>query len=285
VPTIISGPGFGRRICTKGDRIDKETGAHHSLGAWLYGIYAHAVFWGTALFVWLSALLLPTVSLRWRAVRGAIRFIAAATGTRVRVHGLDRLPAPGQPCILVANHSSYLDNPLLVLALPHRFSFVAKAELRQNPAIHLFLRRIETEFVERGNARRSARDLQTLSARVRQGRTLLFFPEGTLRREPGLLPFRIGAFITAAARDVPVVPVAIDGSRALLTDRDWRPRRGEVTITVGRPLYPRDYNGGGMLDQRQTAQALREAARKEILQFCGEPAAPSGSVRQGGTSD
>jgi 1-acyl-sn-glycerol-3-phosphate acyltransferase len=211
-------------------------------------------------------------------VRGSIRFIAAVTGTRVHVHGLDRLPPPGQPCILVANHSSYLDNPLLVLALPRRFSFVAKAELRSNPAIHLFLRRIETEFVERSRARRSARDLQTLSARVRQGRTLLFFPEGTLRREPGLLPFRIGAFITAAAQDVPVVPVTIDGSRALLTDRDWRPRRGEVTVTVGQPLHPRDYNGGGALDRRQTAQALREAARHEILQYCGESEARSGTA-------
>jgi 1-acyl-sn-glycerol-3-phosphate acyltransferase len=242
---------------------------------WLYGVYAHTVFWGTALCVWLAALVLPSSSLRWRLMRWAIRLMAAVTGVRVHVHGLQHLPAPGQPCILVANHASYLDNPLLVLALPHRFSFVAKAELRANPVVHLFLRRIGTEFIERRNARAAAMDLQTLSARLRQGRTLLFFPEGTIRSESGLLPFRLGAFLTAAGEDIPVVPVALNGSRALLTDGSWWPRRGDVTITIGQALHPRDFNTGGTRDKRHTAQALRDAARGIIVEHCGETSAPS----------
>lgn len=257
-------------MASPGDESSEGTNARRSAGAWLYGAYAHAVFWGTALFVWVAALVLPTSGARWRTLRRAIRLMAAVTDVRVHVHGLGHLPAAGHPCILVANHASYLDNPLLILALPRRFSFVAKAELRTNPAIHLFLRRIGTEFVERRNARVAAKDLQRLSARSRQGGTLLFFPEGTIRRSPGLLPFRMGAFITAATEGVPVVPVAIDGSRALLTDGSWWPRRGEVTITIGRPLRPRDYNDGGKLDKRQTAQALRAAAHRQILEHCGE---------------
>lgn len=254
-----------------GDDASAASRRNRTAGGRLYGLYAHAVFWGTALFVWLAALVLPSSGVRWRLMRRAIRLMAAVTGVRVHVHGLANLPAAGQTCILVANHASYLDNPLLILALPRHFSFVAKAELRANPAVHLFLRRIGTEFIERRNSRAAAKDLQALTARSRQGRTLLFFPEGTLRREPGLLPFRMGAFLTAAGEDIPVVPVAIDGSRALLTDGSWWPRRGDVTVTIGRPLYPGGLAAG---DKRRTAQMLRDAAREHILEHCGEAAPP-----------
>jgi len=249
-------------------------GGYRGRGGRLYGVYAHIVFWGTALAVWLAALVLPSSGVRWRLMRRAIRLMAAVTGVRVRVAGLQHLPASGQPCILVSNHASYLDNPLLVLALPRRFSFVAKAELRENPMVHLFLRRIGTEFIERRNPRIAAQDLQTLSARSRQGRTLLFFPEGTIRRDPGLLPFRLGAFLTAAGEGVPIIPVALNGSRTLLTEGNWWPRRGEVTVTIGEALNPGEFDAGGARDRRETAQALREAAREAILKHCGEASAP-----------
>lgn len=250
-----------------GSRPDRGAGGR------LYGVYAHAVFWGTALIVWLTTLVLPWPGARWRLMRRAIRLMAAVTGVRVHVRGLEHLPAPEQPCVLVANHASYLDNPLLILALPRNFGFVAKAELRANPVVHVFLRRIGTEFIERRNPRAAAKDLETLSARSRQGRTLLFFPEGTIRRDPGLLPFRLGAFLTAAGEGIPVVPVALDGSRTLLTDGSWWPRRGDVTVTIGRALHPRDFDAGGTRDRRETAQALRDAARAFVLQHCGEGAA------------
>lgn len=243
-------------------------------GARLYGIYAHAVFWGTALFVLLAIVILPGADLRWQLMRCAIGFIAGTTGIRVRVRGLDRLPTPDRRCILVSNHASYLDSPLLILALPYRFSFVAKAELRANPLVHLFLRRVGTEFIERRNARVAARDLRALSALSRRGRSLLFFPEGTLRRAPGLLPFRMGAFNTAADEDIPVVPIAIDGSRAVLADGERWPHPGEVIVTIGRPLFPRDFGATGA-DKRRTAQGLRDGARAAIAEHCGEAPVPA----------
>ncbi|MCC6303465.1 MAG: 1-acyl-sn-glycerol-3-phosphate acyltransferase [Gammaproteobacteria bacterium] len=249
-------------------------------GARLYGIYAHAVFWGTALLVLLVILILPGAGLRWRLMRRALGFMAGITGIRVRVRGLDHLPAPGRRCLLVANHASYLDSPLLILALPHRFSFVAKAELRANPLVHLFLRLVGTEFIERRNARVAARDLRALSELSRRGRALLFFPEGTLRRAPGLLPFRMGAFSTAVDEDIPVVPIAIDGSRALLADGERWPHRGEVIVTIGRPLHPRDFAATGA-DKRRTAQNLRDGARAAIAEQCGEAPVAAHTGRDG----
>lgn len=243
----------------------------------LYGIYAHAIFWGTALCVLVAVLVLPAPAARWWTVRRAIRFIARITGVRVHVHGLSHLPAPGRNFILVANHASYLDNPLLVLAIARPFGFVAKAELRVNPLIHLFLRRIGTEFVDRHNPRTARQDLQRLSECARQGKTLLFFPEGTIRREPGLLPFRMGAFNTAAELGVPIVPVAINGSRALLTEGSWWPGRGDVTITIGRPVDPRDFDDDVRVNKRQAAQFMRDAAHSHIAAHCGEHGQPHGT--------
>lgn len=243
----------------------------------LYGIYAHAVFWGTALLVWVAALILPTVDLRWRLMRRAIGVMARITGIRVCVRGLQHLPPPDQRCILIANHASYLDTPLLILALPYRFSFVAKAELRTNPAVHLFLRRIGTEFIERRNARNAARDLRALTELSRRGRSLFFFPEGTIRREPGLLPFRMGAFNTAADQGIAVVPIAIDGSRAILKDGERWPRPGEVIITVERALRPGEFSGGTR-DKRQTAQALRDAAHASIRRTLRVAPCPAGDT-------
>jgi 1-acyl-sn-glycerol-3-phosphate acyltransferase len=92
----------------------------------------------------------------------------------------------------------------------------------------------------------------------------VIFPEGTFRRAPGLLPFRMGAFVAAAEAGVPVVPVALRGTRSLLRGDDWFPRRGEATMVVEPPISPR---GAGWAE----AVALRDQTRAAILRHCGEP--------------
>ena len=113
-----------------------------------------------------------------------------------------KLPRGG--CVVVANHASYLDGLALCAALPPEFSFVAKRELAGQHIAGTFLRRLGTCFVERFDPRRSAADAEVLAAALQRGQSLVFFPEGTLTREPGLLPFRMGAFVLAA-RAVPGV--------------------------------------------------------------------------------
>jgi 1-acyl-sn-glycerol-3-phosphate acyltransferase len=100
-----------------------------------------------------------------------------------------------------------------------------------------------------------------------RGKSLAFFPEGTFRRSAGLLPFRSGAFVTAAAAGVPVLPVAIRGSRALLRARQWLPRRGALVVTIGAPIPPPTAASGPFA----AAIELRAAARAVILRECGEP--------------
>ena len=111
-------------------------------------------------------------------------------------------------------------------------------------------------------ARRSK--ARELAAAARAGDSLVIYPEGTFTREPGLRPFHMGAFVAAAQSGRPVVPVALRGTRSVLRDGSWLPRRAPVEVHIEKPLAPR---GGGWSD----ALALRDEARRAILARCGEP--------------
>lgn len=236
----------------------------------LYAGYLWTLFGLAAPVVWLAVLLLPRLSWRWGAMRGALRLLLPLSRLSVTVHGAERLPM-GRPCVIVANHASYLDAYLLVAALPLAFSFVAKTELQRQRGVSLALRRIGAEFVERFDLRRGVADARRLAGRAREGRSLMFFPEGTFTRVPGLRPFHLGAFIAATEAGVPVVPVSIRGTRSILRDGSWLPRRGAVTIHVGEPVEPEPDAPAAETSSWARALRLRDSARRYILRYCGEP--------------
>ncbi len=140
--------------------------------------------------------------------------------------------------MLVCNHGSYVDGMLLIAALPRPCAFVAKGELRQSPALRLFLRRLGAEFVDRFGAERAVADAARLAERVSSGQSLLFFPEGTFTAAPALLPLHVGAFLTAVRAQVPLVPMVLRGNRELLPVDTWWPRRACIELDIGAPLAP-----------------------------------------------
>ncbi|MDA7087615.1 AMP-binding protein [Pseudomonas sp. SA3-5] len=212
---------------------------------------------------WTAVLLLPRLSWRRRLTGGAARLFLRLAGIPLHIERLDRLRHP-EVRVLVANHASYLDGLLLCAALPPEFSFVAKRELAGQRIAGPFLRRLGTCFVERFDLQRSAADAEHLAAALRSGQSLLLFPEGTLSREPGLLPFRMGAFVLAARADVPLVPLAIVGSRMVLREGQWFPHRGAIHLHICAQLLA---PGPDWRD----AIKLRDSARAELLQRLDEP--------------
>jgi 1-acyl-sn-glycerol-3-phosphate acyltransferase len=210
----------------------------------------------------LAILLLPQFAQRWRACHLLARLFGRISGYRLTVEGLDRLP--DGPCVIVANHASYIDGIVLVAALPRPMAFVGKVELRGNKLLRILLERMAVQFVERFESRRSVEDADALVAVAAQHAPLLFFAEGTFTRWPGLRPFRLGAFQAAARAGLPVVPVSLCGTRDVLRDGSWRPRRGPLSVTVSEPVPPEGEGWHGML-------ALRDRVRDAILEHCGEP--------------
>jgi 1-acyl-sn-glycerol-3-phosphate acyltransferase len=205
----------------------------------------------------------PGQSRRRRLARHVGRLLAFLTGTRLTGEGLENLHGPG-PRILAANHQSYLDAFVLTAVLPPDCAFVAKSELQRHAIARIFLRRLGTVFVERFEPGQGVEETRKVLEAVRGGDSVLIFPEGTFHRGPGLLPFRLGAFVVASEANVPVVPVVIHGTRSKLRGNDFFPRRGSAGVTV---LPPVQTQGTGW----NAAVQLRDAVRAEILERCGEP--------------
>ncbi len=237
-----------------------------ALPNYLYAGYAYALCGLIAPVVWVGVVSLPGCEWRWGLVRGGIRWLRRLAFIRLSVSGQDRVPAPGRPFVLVANHQSYLDALALIEAVPRPLAFVAKRELAANRLLRLFLARLGTVFVERFDPHRSAAEAGRLADELRAGRLLAFFPEGTFRDQPGLLPFRMGAFSTAAEAGVLVLPVALRGTRALMPGDSFFPRPGGAEVSIGPPIPPTAAGWEG-------AVALREAARAYIAAHAGEPSA------------
>lgn len=227
-----------------------------------YGAYAVCVLGAIAVLFAPLVLLLPGLALRRAAGRLAVRLGMALAGIPLQVRGLQRLPEG--PCIVVSNHCSYLDGPLLTAALPGRFTFVVQHGAADWPLAGRIIRRMGVTFVNRGSARAGASQTRFLIRRLEAGDSLVIFPEGTFRGPPGLLPFRKGAFMMAAHASTPVVPAAIRGTRRLYGEGARLPRWSPVEIEVFAPIRP-----GG--DHRHAVQSLSDEARRVVLAHCGEP--------------
>jgi 1-acyl-sn-glycerol-3-phosphate acyltransferase len=195
----------------------------------LYGLYAWLEFVLIALLTLGLLLLVPTLPARRRLTRGAARLALALAGMRVQVQGLDGLP---MPCVAVANHVSYLDGVMLHGVLPIRFSFVIKREMASVPLAGLLLRRLGAEFVERRGRAHGLGDARRLLRQASSGQALVFFPEGTFGPAGGLGHFHIGAFAAAERAHLPVVPIAIRGTRHCLPANSFWPRPGRIEVQV-----------------------------------------------------
>jgi 1-acyl-sn-glycerol-3-phosphate acyltransferase len=235
----------------------------HSLGTRLWGAFALAVFAVLAPPFWLLVTLAPTLTLRRRLARTGARAVLAAAGASPQVAGLEHL-TDERAVVVVANHASYLDGMVLTAVLPPRFAYIAKRELARHPLSAVPLTRLGTLFVDRDDAARGAGDAQVLATHLAAGGSLAVFAEGTFRAAPGLLPFRLGAFLAAAKAGVPVVPVTLAGTRRLFPDGARFPRPARLAVTIEAPVDPAG-------DDWQAALALRGAARAAILARLGEP--------------
>ena len=239
--------------------------------ATLYASWCWLVYSLLAPVTGFFVLLLPTERLRWSMMHIAVKILAVLSGTKIRVYGSDNLPSESAQCVFVSNHASYLDSYVLTAVLNRPISFIAKAELKSKTVLYFLLKRIGTLFVERFDQQKGLEDARIVSEKGSAGRSLLFFPEGTIMRMPGLLPFRMGAFETAARVGIPVVPVVIRGTRSILRSDSWFPRHGSISVTIGTPIYPENPPAGQERDTWPAALSLRDKTRQWILSHCGEP--------------
>jgi 1-acyl-sn-glycerol-3-phosphate acyltransferase len=225
----------------------------------VFGTYSLSLLFLLLSVAALLALLLPSLHWRRSSTRWVARLWLALACLRLRVSGLEHLPEGS--CVLVANHSSYLDGVVMKAGLPPRFSFVVKREAANMPVMGFLLRRIGAEFVDRHSAGGRQRGARRVMQRAEQGHSLVFFPEGTFDSVVGLKRFHIGAFVASARGGVPLLPAVIHGTRRSMPNGAIVPMPGTIRIEILPSI-----NGEG-----REPDELRDAARAAMLARLGEP--------------
>ena len=227
----------------------------------VWGVYVGLLAVLTLLAIAVPVFLLPTLRGRRASARAICRSYFFLCGLPVRCIGMERLPAG--PCIVVANHASNFDGPLLFAVLPPRFGFVVKKEAARIPVAGKLMERLGHLYVNRFNRHEGANDARRILRAVAQGEAVAFFPEGTFSPQTGVARFHTGAFMAAARAGLPVTPVVIRGTRRVLRGRTVLPRWSRIEVEVLEPI--------AVAADGHAASQLRDLARERIAAAIPEP--------------
>jgi 1-acyl-sn-glycerol-3-phosphate acyltransferase len=223
----------------------------------VYAAYCIALFFVLGMTALIVNLFVPGLRTRRHVARVFSRLFLRGARIPFTVDGIERLPTV--PCVVVANHSSYIDGLVAVAALPPDFAFVIKKEMVRVPLAGLLLRRLGSEFVERFDRHKGASDARRVLRLAASGQSLVFFPEGTFDEQRRIARFLAGAFAIAERSKMPVVAVAFHGARDLLPPGGLMVYRHAIRVEILAVLDP---------------VGARQISRELIAAAVGEPLAP-----------
>ncbi|HQR38304.1 MAG TPA: lysophospholipid acyltransferase family protein [Blastocatellia bacterium] len=202
------------------------------------------------------------------------RLIAATAGMRVRVFGLENLPAPGTPVVYMANHQSYMDIPVLYGFLPVQFRIIAKESLFKVPFMGWHLTRAGNIPINRSNRREAMRSMDAAAERIREGTPVVVFPEGTRSRNGVLQDFKAGSFKLATSAGVPIVPISIIGTCKIMAKDSLLIRPGIVEMHISAPIST-------VLAENEPLERLMNDVRAEMA----APLIPRGLAEPGAAAE
>ena len=159
--------------------------------------------------------------------------------TGVRIQSIRRASLdPTRSYVFMSNHASHFDVLAVVAALPEfQLRWVAKRELADIPLFGWALRNAGHIIIDRSNAEQAIATLRAAKAQMDAGISVMIFPEGTREgHDNELLPLKKGGFVLALETGAPIVPIAVRGSRAILSRDDWRIHAGDIEVVVGEPI-------------------------------------------------
>jgi 1-acyl-sn-glycerol-3-phosphate acyltransferase len=188
-----------------------------------------------------------------RCARAWSWLILATTGVTVDATGLERLE-PGRTYIFVSNHQSIYDIPVIFWSVPWQLRIIAKASLGSFPFLGWHLRRTGHLLVDRKRPDRGG-ILRKWRALVGEGLSLIIFPEGTRSVDGTVAPFKAGSFLLAIEAQLPIVPIAVDGTRFVMKKGRLMTCPGHVRLQVHPPVETAGLNPHAARDLAERIRA------------------------------
>jgi 1-acyl-sn-glycerol-3-phosphate acyltransferase len=213
-----------------------------------------------------------------RCARAWSRLILRTTGVRVSIDGLDRLTR-GTTYIFVSNHQSIYDIPVIFAALPYQLRIIAKASLAKFPVLGWHLKRGGHLFVDRARPDR-ARILNRWRSLVADGLSLIIFAEGTRSWDGRVARFKAGSFLLAIEAGLPIVPLAVVGTRGVMPKGRLRAEPADVRLIVHDPIGAPQLNRPTIQDAKELADRVHDivGATVDRLQPAESPRIPAAQV-------
>jgi 1-acyl-sn-glycerol-3-phosphate acyltransferase len=161
--------------------------------------------------------------------------ILFVSGIKVDVEGLANID-PGKSYIYMANHRSNFDIPVLLSCLPIQFRWLAKAELFKIPIFGRAMSGAGYVKIDRSNRESAFRSIDEVAAKMKNGVSVMIFPEGTRSQDGSVKPFKKGGFVMAVDTGAPIVPIILRGTRSIMTKGSWRINPDKVALSIEKPI-------------------------------------------------
>ncbi|MFZ3102200.1 MAG: lysophospholipid acyltransferase family protein [Desulfitobacteriaceae bacterium] len=179
-----------------------------------------------------------------QTARSWARSLVLITGSKVEVVGAELVPLQ-DPVLFVANHQGNFDIPLMLGFVPGAKGFIAKKEMEKFPIISTWMRRMHSVFLDRKNLRKSLLTMREAIEILKEGYSLVVFPEGTRGKGKPMAEFKRGSLGIAEKAKVPVVPVTIIGSYKIMEGNEgFKIKPAKVKIIIAKPIQPGELEEG-----------------------------------------
>lgn len=159
-----------------------------------------------------------------------------ACNVTVEVTGAENIPE--ESCCFVGNHQSNFDIPAILGSVDKRMGIIAKKELKKLTLISGWMNELKCVFIDRDDIRASLNAINEGAENLKNGHSMLIFPEGTRSRSAEMNEFKKGSLKMALKAKVPVVPITVDGGYKYLEGNKYWMKKGTIKVTIGKPYYP-----------------------------------------------
>jgi 1-acyl-sn-glycerol-3-phosphate acyltransferase len=239
-----------------------------SILVWLVCILIAAILFPISIIIWIITWPFDPerVLMHWWLVIQGVLFSRLIPLWTVKVEGRGKA-VKGTPYIIISNHQSILD--ILVLnCLRYRFRWISKIENNKTPVIGWYLKMAKYITIDRGNQESKVEMLEKSAESLRNGISIMIFPEGTRSPDREIAPFKLGAFQLALMTDKSILPVIVDGTGGVLPKHGLIFSRGhKLRVRVLDPVHPGSF---GTADPEELAAKFRSIMVRELLNLRNE---------------